>query len=204
MRLDITDHLAEALKEALTRAGLPIPESVFWEVPREERHGDYATNVAMTLARPARQPPRKVAEAIVSHFPETAAVERIEIAGPGFLNVFLRPRWCAEALREILRAGAAYGTSAAESGRRYLLECVREPYRSAGDQCRAAAVGDAPRVSSVAGETVETSTTSMPATSSRPPAPFRGAVPRWRGRGPARGILSGRVPRRSGPGLSGA
>jgi arginyl-tRNA synthetase len=159
MRLDITDHLAEFLKEALTRAGLPIPESVFWEVPREERHGDYATNAAMALARPARQPPRKVAEAIVSHFPETAAVERIEIAGPGFLNVFLRPRWCADALREILGAGAAYGTSAAGSGKRYLLEFVSA--NPTGPlvivNARAAAVGDAlARILRSRGERVET------------------------------------------------
>ena len=57
MQLNITDHLADALKEALNRAGLPVPESVFWEVPREESHGDYATNVAMTLARQARRAP---------------------------------------------------------------------------------------------------------------------------------------------------
>src|SRR5213593_3159070 len=124
MQLNITDHLADALKEALNRAGLPVPESVFWEVPREESHGDYATNVAMTLARQARRPPRAVAEAIVAHFPETPAVDRLEVAGPGFLNAFLRPRWCAEALRHILAAGAGYGTSEAGKGKRYRLEFV--------------------------------------------------------------------------------
>src|SRR5215831_2379539 len=116
MRLDITDHLAAALKEALTRAALPVPETVVWEVPREERHGDYATNAALTLAREARQSPRKLAEAIVAHFPETPAVERLEIAAPGFLNVFLRPRWCADALGEILEAGTGYGTSETGNG----------------------------------------------------------------------------------------
>src|SRR2546426_11647951 len=124
MQLNITDHLADALKEALNRAGLPVPESVFWEVPREESHGDYATNVAMTLARQARRPPRAVAEAIVAHFPETPAVDRLEVAGPGFLNAFLRPRWGAEALRHILTAGAGYGTSEAGKGQRHRLEVV--------------------------------------------------------------------------------
>src|SRR5262245_42671400 len=145
MRLDITGHLAGAVTEALGRAGLPVPESVFWEVPREERHGDYATNVAMTLARQARQAPRKVAEAIVQHFPESPAVERLEIAGPGFLNVFLRPRWCADALAEILRTGAAYGTGDDLKGTRYLLEFVSA--NPTGPlvivNARAAAVGDA-------------------------------------------------------------
>src|SRR5574341_1357265 len=60
----ITEHLATALREALTGAGLPVPDDVVWEVPREEAHGDYATNVAMTLARPAKKAPRKIAEAI--------------------------------------------------------------------------------------------------------------------------------------------
>src|SRR5881396_501888 len=145
MQLNITDHLADALKEALNRAGLPVPESVFWEVPREESHGDYATNVAMTLARQARRPPRAVAETIVAHFPETPAVDRLEVAGPGFLNVFLTPRWCAEALRHILAAGAGYGTSEAGKGTRYRLEFVSA--NPTGPlvivNARAAAVGDA-------------------------------------------------------------
>jgi arginyl-tRNA synthetase len=145
MRLDITDHLTAALKEALARAGLPVPESVVWEVPRDERHGDYATNVAMTLARQARQPPPKVAAAIVTHFPQTPAVERLDVAGPGFLNVFLRSRWCADALGEILRAGAGYGTSETERGIRYRLEFVSA--NPTGPlvivNARAAAVGDA-------------------------------------------------------------
>jgi arginyl-tRNA synthetase len=74
MRLQNTDLLTEGLNDALSTAGLPAVGAMFWEVPRDERHGDYATNVAMTLARAARQTPRKVAEAIVSHFPKIAAV----------------------------------------------------------------------------------------------------------------------------------
>jgi arginyl-tRNA synthetase len=159
MRPDITEHLAAALKDALARAGLPTPDSVFWEVPRDERHGDYATNVAMTLAREARQPPRKVAEAIVAHFAEPAVVERLEIAGPGFLNVFLRPAWCAAALAEMLRAGAGYGVSEAGKGTRYLLEFVSA--NPTGPlvivNARAAAVGDAlARILRSLGSAVET------------------------------------------------
>lgn len=145
MRLDITDHLSEALKEALGRAGLPVPEAVLWEVPREERHGDYATNVAMTLARTARQAPAKIAEAVVRHFPPTAAVDRLEVAGPGFLNVFLSARWCASALTEILNAGHSYGAGDAVKGQRYRLEFVSA--NPTGPlvivNARAAAVGDA-------------------------------------------------------------
>ena len=141
----ITDLLANALKDALTGAGLPVPDGIAWEVPREDSHGDYATNVAMTLARPARKAPRQIAEAIVRHFPKTGLVDRLEIAGPGFLNLFLAPDWCAEALKSILAAGDGYGTSEAGRGRHLLLEFVSA--NPTGPlvivNARAAAVGDA-------------------------------------------------------------
>jgi arginyl-tRNA synthetase len=141
----ITQHLAKALREALTGAGLPIPDDVAWEVPRDEAHGDYATNVAMTLARPAKKAPRQIADAIVTHFPKSGIVERLEIAGPGFLNVFLDPDWCAAALKDVLAAGDAYGTSEAGRDRRFLLEFVSA--NPTGPlvivNARAAAVGDA-------------------------------------------------------------
>ena len=140
----ITDQLETALREALTGAGLPAPEDVVWEVPREEAHGDYATNVAMTLARSAKKAPRQVAEAIASHFPKSGLVDRLEIAGPGFLNVFLAPDWCAESLKGILAAGDAYGTSAAGRDTSFLLEYVSA--NPTGPlvivNARAAAVGD--------------------------------------------------------------
>ena len=145
MALNVTELLAGAVKTALHAAALPAPEAVAWEIPREAGHGDYATNVAMTLARPARRPPRQVAEAIVRHLPAVAAIERVEIAGPGFLNVFLAPRWCAEALREILLAGDRYGRSDLGMGRRYRIEFVSA--NPTGPlvivNARAAAVGDA-------------------------------------------------------------
>jgi arginyl-tRNA synthetase len=131
---------------------------VQWEIPREARHGDYATNAAMALAREARRPPRKIAEAIVANFPKTPAVDRLEIAGPGFLNVFLSPRWCADALGGILAAGSEYGRSDAGKGRRVLLEFVSA--NPTGPlvivNARAAAVGDAlARILRAQGYTVE-------------------------------------------------
>jgi arginyl-tRNA synthetase len=145
MHLDITDVLADGVKAALATAGLPVPPAVLWEVPRDERHGDYATNVAMALARAARQSPRKVAEAIAAAFPRLDAVERIDIAGPGFLNVFLAPAWCAGALGPILQAGDRYGGGQAGKGHRHLLEFVSA--NPTGPlvivNARAAAVGDA-------------------------------------------------------------
>ena len=159
MSLNITDHLADALRQALDAAGLPAPSEVQWEIPREARHGDYATNVAMTLAREARRPPRKIAEAIVVAFPRTPAVDRLEIAGPGFLNVFLSPAWCASALHEVLAAGDEYGRSDVGKGARVLLEFVSA--NPTGPlvivNARAAAVGDAlARILRAQGYAVET------------------------------------------------
>ena len=159
MSLNITDSLSDALRHALDAAGLPAPSEVQWEIPRESRHGDYATNVAMTLAREARRPPRKIAEAIVASFPKTAVVDRVEIAGPGFLNVFLSPAWCAEALHEVLAAGEEYGRSDAGKGARVLLEFVSA--NPTGPlvivNARAAAVGDAlARILRAQGYAVET------------------------------------------------
>ncbi|HWO06601.1 MAG TPA: arginine--tRNA ligase, partial [Methylomirabilota bacterium] len=133
------------MRQALDAAGLPAPSEVQWEIPRDARHGDYATNVAMTLSREARRPPRKIAEAIVGAFPRTPVVDRVELAGPGFLNVFLSPAWCADALHEVLAAGDEYGRSDAGKGARVLLEFVSA--NPTGPlvivNARAAAVGDA-------------------------------------------------------------
>jgi arginyl-tRNA synthetase len=132
------------VRTALAAAGLPDVADCLWEVPRQSEHGDYATNTAMVLARAARRPPRQVAELIVRHFPKLPEVERVEIAGPGFLNVFLSPAWCAEALREVLAAGADYGRGAGERGRRLRLEFVSA--NPTGPlvivNARAAAIGD--------------------------------------------------------------
>ena len=143
--MSLTERLTHAVTTALTAAGLPDVSECVWEVPRQAEHGDYATNVAMTLARSAKRPPRQIAEAIVRHFPPTPEVDRLEIAGPGFLNVFLAPAWCAQALRDILTAGARYGRGEDLAGERVRLEFVSA--NPTGPlvivNARAAAIGDA-------------------------------------------------------------
>lgn len=124
MGWNVTDRLSDALSAALRRAGLEAPLELSWEVPREEAHGDYATTVALALAKTARRPPRQVAELIRQHFPRIPEVQRVEVAGPGFVNVFLAPAWCAAALGEILRAGEAYGRSDLGKGLRVQIEFV--------------------------------------------------------------------------------
>src|SRR5437667_198893 len=108
--MSLTDRLTQGVQSALVAAGLPPAPDCAWEVPRQAEHGDYATNVAMTHAKTARRAPRQIADAIVKHFPPLDAVARLEIAGPGFLNVFLSPAWVAASLREVLAAGGASAT----------------------------------------------------------------------------------------------
>jgi arginyl-tRNA synthetase len=142
--MSLTDRLSEGVTSALTAAGLPPVAEVSWEVPRQAEHGDYATNVAMVLARPARRAPRQIADALVRHFPAMPEVARLEIAGPGFVNVFLAPDWCATALRDVLAAGEAYGRGTDLAGQRVRLEFVSA--NPTGPlvivNARAAAIGD--------------------------------------------------------------
>ena len=141
----LTDRLTEGVRSALAKAGLPEPDECAWEIPRQAEHGDYATNVAMVLARVAKRAPRQIADLVVKHFPPTAEVARIEVAGPGFLNVFLAPAWCAGALKDVLGAGSTYGRGESQAGRRIRLEFVSA--NPTGPlvivNARAAAVGDA-------------------------------------------------------------
>ncbi len=82
------------------------------ERPGEAEHGDYATNVALQLAGTLRRSPREIAAEIAEAGAALAAVERTEVAGPGFVNLFLRDEWFASALEGILADGEAYGSGA--------------------------------------------------------------------------------------------
>ena len=94
------------------------------ERPGEAEHGDYATNVALQLAGTRRRPPREIAEEIAEAASEVDAVERAEVAGPGFVNLFLGKEWFAATLGEILAAGEEYGGGAAEPRERVQVEMV--------------------------------------------------------------------------------
>ncbi|MEX2355525.1 MAG: arginine--tRNA ligase, partial [Thermaerobacterales bacterium] len=124
----ITDALATALSKAVAAGDLPpgVKEAVTaLEVPRDRGHGDYAANVAMTLARTARRNPRQIAEIIVAacDFNGTA-VESAEVAGPGFINFFLHDAWLHRVVGDVLESGQAYGNTAGGEGVRVLVEFV--------------------------------------------------------------------------------
>jgi arginyl-tRNA synthetase len=118
--------LGEAAASAASGLGLDpsaIPEAEL-ERPRQKEHGDWATNLALVLAPKAGKPPRAVAEAIVAAFPQTNVVEGLEVAGPGFINIRLRPVWLHDVLRDILQRGPAYGRRETPRGKRVQVEFV--------------------------------------------------------------------------------
>jgi arginyl-tRNA synthetase len=119
--------------------------SIELESPPSREFGDFASNVAMTLARPARRAPRQVADAILSHLPENDLVDKVEIAGPGFLNMHLKPAWLHQVVRDVLERGERYGWTDRLAGQSVLLEFVSA--NPTGPilvvQGRAAALGDA-------------------------------------------------------------
>ncbi|MFL5942837.1 MAG: arginine--tRNA ligase [Gaiellaceae bacterium] len=94
------------------------------ERPGEAEHGDYATNVALRLAGVRRRAPREIAAEIADAAASLDAVERAEVAGPGFVNLFLGDDWFAAGLGEILADGEAYGSGAAEQQERVQVEMV--------------------------------------------------------------------------------
>jgi arginyl-tRNA synthetase len=111
----------ERLAAELSRAvGAPIE----LERPSDPAHGDYATNAALRLAPERRRPPREIAAELAEAAAGLAAVERVEVAGPGFLNLWLADSWFVAAFAEILDAGGGYAGPFADPAERVQVELV--------------------------------------------------------------------------------
>lgn len=125
----ITDHLTDLLQAGLgqMRAAGTLPQespvSVDLSRPARPEHGEFATNVALTLARTARMSPRALAEQLIAALPESDLVESVEIAGPGFINFHLAKGWLGSTVRDIVERGEDYGRGAAKP-ERILIEFV--------------------------------------------------------------------------------
>jgi arginyl-tRNA synthetase len=98
--------------------------SVELDRPSDPQHGDYATNVAMQLAPVRKRSPREVGEELAAAAVGVKEVERAEVAGPGFVNLWLAPAWYGEALDEMLEAGRDYGAGWASPRQRVQVEMV--------------------------------------------------------------------------------
>lgn len=94
------------------------------ERAKDNNHGDFATNLAMLLAKPCRQPPRQLAELIVKNIPSHPNVARIEIAGPGFINFFMQDTARSQVIAEALKLGESFGHSTLGKGKKVILEFV--------------------------------------------------------------------------------
>lgn len=94
------------------------------ERTRQKSHGDYACNIAMLLARQVGRNPRELAKAIVDTLPSSRHVEKVEIAGPGFINFFISSACLYGSLRRVLELGDAYGRAPAESREQVTVEFV--------------------------------------------------------------------------------
>ena len=126
MKQQVKDLLAGALERLDDDGVLAATEQhgVQVERSRDESHGDFSTNVAMVLAKPARSKPRDLAARLAEALPESALIERVEIAGPGFINFFLSPGAYRALVPEILAAGPSYGRSDLGAGKRVQVEFV--------------------------------------------------------------------------------
>jgi arginyl-tRNA synthetase len=145
----IRDQLHNSLRDALTAAGLPEPPNGIALNPADpdKGKGEWASPVAMQLARAAGAAPKEIAERLAEQLNRTPPphLDHVEVAGPGFLNFFLRPSWLHGVLREVVAAGGAYGRGDALAGKRINLEFVSlnptGPIHAGG--ARWVAVGDA-------------------------------------------------------------
>lgn len=94
------------------------------ERPKNREHGDYATNVAMVLAKRVQRPPREIAEALASELGGYAGIARVDVAGPGFVNITLEAASHAEVARRIVEAGSDYGVGEALAGTKVNVEFI--------------------------------------------------------------------------------
>ena len=162
MRENIKKAVSEALNQCVQAGLLPegkIPADLQVSRPKHEQHGDFATNAAMILASELRMPPRKIAEALKERLEANDLFSRVDVAGPGFINFFIKPEWWQNNLLTIVKEGDGYGKSSSGGGKRVLIEFVSAnptgPLHVGHG--RGAAVGDSlARVMRAAGYDVET------------------------------------------------
>ncbi len=144
MKEKLREEIVTAVKKANLADDTNMPNVVL-ETPKDKEHGDYATNMAMQLARIAKKAPRQIAEEIVANIDKSkAAVSTIEIAGPGFINFYMDKSFLRDIIPLVLEAGSDYGKTNVGNGKKIQVEFVSA--NPTGDlhlgHARGAAVGD--------------------------------------------------------------
>ncbi|WP_186576951.1 arginine--tRNA ligase [Aquibacillus kalidii] len=142
------ENLKAEIRQAVLKAELATQEelpAIILEQPKDKAHGDYATNIAMQLARIAKKAPRQIAEEIINNFDQAkGSITNVEIAGPGFINFFMNNQYLADLIPTILEQQEAYGSSNTGKGHKIQVEFVSA--NPTGDlhlgHARGASVGD--------------------------------------------------------------
>jgi len=123
-------HIQELIENALEHLqakgefNLEQTPTINIERTRSKEHGDYASNVALTLAKPLQSNPRAIAEKIIAELAESSHVSKVEIAGPGFINFYLTDACRLQVLKRIIKLGSAYGSSELGADKRITVEFV--------------------------------------------------------------------------------
>ena len=120
---ELIQHAVASLKEEGILAQELNPDITI-ERARGAQHGDFASNLALMLAKPAKANPRVLAEKIVAALPNDAAIEKVEIAGPGFINFFINPKASYQIIQHIHQQGRQFGLSQIGAGKKVQVEFV--------------------------------------------------------------------------------
>jgi len=122
--MDLRNYLYLGSKELSLSPSEPLPPLIF-EIPKNENHGDYSSNIALTLAPQLKQSPRDFAKKILDSLDDPLSiVKNVSIAGPGFINFLLKESFWYDQLREIHRLGASFGKTNLGSGLKIQIEFV--------------------------------------------------------------------------------
>jgi arginyl-tRNA synthetase len=123
---DLIDSIRDAVSGAIADGVFAgeTPGEIVVERPKNPEHGDYTSNIAMRLAKPAALPPRVVADALASKLRQLPGIAAVDVAGPGFLNITVETASLAAAVRDIVEQGAAYGRTDTLAGQRINLEFI--------------------------------------------------------------------------------
>jgi arginyl-tRNA synthetase len=119
--MDIVKILEESIKGSLKKMGIRRDDVVI-EIPNDSSHGDYSSNIAMQISKELGKNPRETAEEIISGLENTEYVERVEIAGPGFINFYVSDKYLTDVLREIKEGEDKYGEEKTLKGKKIIVE----------------------------------------------------------------------------------
>ena len=124
MKSHLQDLLRSALEPVIAGSSVSAPANIVIDATKDKSHGDFATNLALILAKPLGKPPRAVAEALMKNLPASPHVAKVEIAGPGFINFYLAKAAFQTVVADILAQGAKFGLDHSGSKGKIMVEFV--------------------------------------------------------------------------------